>query len=245
MALSVLDPEKEYRPRREFWRGAREAAPVTLGVLPYALVLGAQAAQAGLNLAEVPLMTGLNFAGGSEFAAVKLWSFPPNILLIAAVTFLVNSRHIMMGATLAPLLRHMPKSRVLPALFLMTDESWALSYADAGKRSKTGAISAFSLPYYMGASLELYVVWLCCTTLGAALGPVFGNVEAYGFDMAFPAVFLVLLRGMWRGVRAARPWLASLLTAAVVYLLLPGAWYVPAGTVAGLLVAFFMGGNND
>ena len=43
------------------------------------------------------------------------------------------------------------------------------------------------------------------TTLGAAVGPTIGNIEQYGFDMAFTAVFLVLLRGMWKGcARAAR-----------------------------------------
>ena len=56
-------------------------------------------------------------------------------------------------------------------------------------------------------------------------------------DMAFTAVFLVLLRGMWKGVRPCRPWLVSLLTAALVYKLVPGAWYVAAGAVSGLICA--------
>lgn len=56
--------------------------------------------------------------------------------------------------------------------------------------------------------------------------------------MAFAAVFLVLLRGMWRGVQAAVPWLFSLVTAAVFHLLIPGGWYVLAGTLAGLVTAY-------
>ncbi len=56
--------------------------------------------------------------------------------------------------------------------------------------------------------------------------------------MAFPAVFLVLLRGMWKGVRPALPWLASLIAAAVTHLLLAGVWYVVAGAVAGLVTAY-------
>ena len=55
--------------------------------------------------------------------------------------------------------------------------------------------------------------------------------------MAFPAVFLVLLRGMWKGMRAAMPWAVSLVAAVAACLLLPGAWYVPAGAVAGVLAA--------
>ena len=55
------------------------------------------------------------------------------------------------------------------------------------------------------------------TTLGAAVGPTIGNIEQYGFDMAFTAVFLVLLRGMWKGMRASRPWFVSLVVAAATH----------------------------
>jgi 4-azaleucine resistance transporter AzlC len=224
----------------EFWRGLAASVPLMVGTVPYALVLGAQAAQKGLSLVEVPLMTGLNFAGGSEFAAIQLWTSPPHILLIVAITFLVNSRHLLMGAALAPFLKHLPKRKVLPALFVMCDESWALGLADAKRGAASGVQPAFSLPYYVGAALPIYVVWVVFTSLGAAIGPVLGNVEPYGFDMAFPAVFLVLLHGMWRGFRSARPWLVSLLVAALTYLVVPGAWYVAAGAISGVVAAYLL-----
>lgn len=227
----------------EFARGAVDSAPVFIGIVPFALVFGAQAVQKGLSVAAVPLMTGLNFAGGSEFAAIELWTSPPHILLIVLVTALVNSRHLLMGAALAPYLRHLPKRRALPALFLMCDESWALGLADAKRRAAAGVLPAFSLGYYAGASLVLYLTWVAFTTLGAVLGPVLGDVEAYGFDTAFAAVFLVLLRGMWKGFAAARPWLVSLAVAAVTYLLMPGAWYVAAGALSGVFAAYALSGD--
>jgi AzlC protein/Tn3 transposase DDE domain len=91
--------------------------PIMIGLVPVALVLGAQGTQKGFGVLEVPLMTGFNFAGGSEFAALKLWTSPPDLLLILAITFLVNSRHILMGAALAPLIKCLPRPKVLPALF--------------------------------------------------------------------------------------------------------------------------------
>ncbi len=221
-------------------RGLKDGLPVLLGVIPFALVLGAQASHKGLSHLEVPLMTGLNFAGGSEFAAIQIWTSPPHILLIMVVTFLVNSRHILMGATLVPLLAHYPGRKVLPALFFMTDESWALSYSDAHRRSINN-IPRFSMPYYMAASLSFYMMWLVCTTLGAFIGPIFGDVHRYGFDMAFPAVFLVLVRGMWSSFRQAVPWLASLIVAVAVYHFFPGIGYVIAGPLAGLVVAGLQG----
>lgn len=232
------------RGKAEFWRGLKDALPVAVGVLPYALVLGAQASQKGMSILEVPLMTGSNFAGGSEFAAIQLWSSPPPLLLIIAITLLINSRHILMSAALAPLLRHLPKRRALPALFFMTDESWALSYADSAKRSAADSRPAFSLGYYLGTCFVMYVVWVMFTTLGTVIGPSLGDVESYGFGMAFPAVFLVLLKGMWKGLRAARPWFVSLAVAGLAYLFLPGAWYVLAGTSSGLIAAYVWGAEQ-
>ena len=222
----------------EVVRGLRASAPMLLGLIPAALVLGAQATAKGMAPVGVPLMTGMNFAGGSEFAAVGLWTSPPHLLLIAGVTLLVNSRHLVMGAALAPLLRHMPQRRVLPLLFLMVDESWAMALADAKARGGSDVAPAFSTRYFIGASAALYVGWLAFTTLGALLGPVLGDVDRWGFDLAFPAVFLVLMRGMWTSAGAALPWLVSLLVAAGVHLAVPGAWYVPAGTVAGIVCAW-------
>lgn len=221
----------------EFGRGLRASVPMLLGLIPAALVLGAQATGKGMSPVAVPLMTGLNFAGGSEFAAVSLWTSPPHLLLIAGVTLLVNSRHIVMGATLAPLLRHLPRRRALPLLALMVDESWALALADARKRAAEALLPAFSIGYFVGVSGGLYVNWVTFTALGAMLGPVLGDVERWGFDLAFPAVFLVLLRGMWTSARAALPWLVSLLVAAGFHLAVPGAWYVLAGTLAGMVFA--------
>lgn len=228
----------------EFRRGVAACMPVLLGIVPYGLVLGAQAARKGLTGLEVPLMTGLNFAGGSEFAAIQLWSSPPHILLIVAVTLLVNSRHLLMGAALAPYLRHLSKRKALASLFFMCDESWAMSLADSKERAATGtSLPAFSLPYYMGASLAVYVAWVAFTTAGALLGPVMGDIDALGFDMAFPAVFLVLMRGMWTTAAAARPWLVSLIVAAVTHLLLPGAWFIAAGAASGLAAAYYLAGD--
>ncbi|MDO4433289.1 MAG: AzlC family ABC transporter permease, partial [Alysiella sp.] len=175
----------------------------------------------------------------SEFAVVGLWTNPLPTFLILTTTFMINSRHIMMGAAFTPYLRHLPKRQLLPALFVMVDESWALGMAEIKRREQLG-LPAFNLPYYWGTAALLYAIWIMCGYFGSIIGPMLGNIDQYGFGMAFPAVFLVLIRGMWRGFQAALPWLISLITASIVYLLIPnGSWYVIAGTLAGLLFAYF------
>jgi predicted branched-subunit amino acid permease len=146
----------------EFRRGIKESLPVLIGFLPIALVLGAQATARGFTAWQVPLMCGANFAGGSEFVAVGLWAVPPDLVLIAAMTLLVNSRHLLMGAALAPLARHLPGRKIFPALFVMCDESWAMGLADARKRG------LFSLPYYLGTSIGMWVTWVLFTYAGAS-----------------------------------------------------------------------------
>ena len=104
-------------PQSEFLRGIKETSPMLIGLLPWALILGMQGGQKGMSWLEMLMMTGMNFAGGSEFAAVNLWANPLPILLIATVTFMINSRHILMGAAIAPYMRDMPLRKAMPALF--------------------------------------------------------------------------------------------------------------------------------
>ena len=101
------------------------------------------------------------------------------------------------------------------------------------------------MPFYAGLCFALYIMWVGFTSLGAIIGPVLGDINRLGFDMAFPAVFLVLLRSMWKGVQAARPWLVSLVAAALAYLYLPQGWYVPIGAISGIISAFFLMGDEQ
>ncbi|GBR51624.1 branched chain amino acid ABC transporter [Neokomagataea thailandica NBRC 106555] len=215
----------------EFLRGVRTSLPVIIGFIPFGLLLGRQAVQHGMTMLSVPLMTGLNYGGGSEFAAVNLWTSPLPVALIISVTLLINCRHILMGAALAPWLKDVPRKRAVLWLFLMCDETWAISLSDTQKRQR------FSSGYYFGVGWSLYVTWIVSTFLGAYLGGRIGDLTQYGFDMAFPAVFLVILRGMWKDHRMSLPWVVSLLAGVLVYRWCPGAWCVPAGTVAGAVTA--------
>lgn len=229
-------PTKQLSAKQEMERGLRAALPIVLSFIPFAMVLGAQAVQKGMSAGQITLMAGVNFAGGSEFVAVNLWTSPPHLFLIALMTLLVNSRHFLMGAALTPYLQGLPARKVLPALFLMCDESWALMFAEI----KRSADKKFNFYFYMGSALALYGIWVLFTAVGALIGPVLGDITQYGFDMAFVAVFLVLLKGMWKGCKAAIPWLVSLLTAIAGYCFIPGAWYVLIGSVAGLGTTFLM-----
>ena len=225
---------------KDFGRGAACALPVLLGFAPCGVVLGAWCVQKGFSVLGVPLLCGANFAGGSEFAVVAMWTWPPNVLLAVMAALLVNSRHLLMGAVLGRFMEGLPARKALPALFLMCDETWALSLADAAARDAHGRPRGWSFAHYLGTGITLWCGWVASAFAGAAAGPLLGDMRVWGLDMAFPAIILYLVKGMWRGLIPSLPWLASLAAAVAACRCLPQGWYVPCGALAGIACALLL-----
>lgn len=225
--------------RREAGQGLMAILPVVISVAAYGLLFGTLAAQEGLSATETFLMSALVFAGGSQFVALDLWTTPAAVWTLSAAALVVNLRHVLMGAALAPALKGWPRIRTYGALLLMADENWALAIRRAAEQPLT-------LPYYMAMALSLYLTWTASTTFGALLGSGLAEPERWGLDFAFAAIFLVLLVGLWRGpARSLWPWLTAAVAAVAVHQSVPGAWYVLAGGIAGTLVGAMLGGDEE
>lgn len=219
---------------REFALGVAHTLPLMAGAIPFGLLLGSLAAKAGLSPLEVALMSGVIFAGGSQFLAVELWAHGAAAVSIVASVFLVNLRHLLMGATLAPRLRGLPPLRAAVTMFLMTDEVWALAM-------QRGA--ALTLPYWFGVGLTLYTIWMASTVGGTFAGALIDDPVAWGLDFTFTALFLCLLVGFWKNVRTTlAPWLVSAAVAVGVHTLMPdGAWHILLGALSGGAIAAWRG----
>ncbi len=218
----------------EFAAGVARILPLLIAVVVYGLLFGALAAQKGLTPLETALMSATVFAGASQFVAVDIWTSPPAIVLLAATALVVNLRHVLMGAALAPFLRGWSRRQIYGGLFFMADENWAFALQRCAKAPLTPA-------YYLGLAMPLYGGWIACTTAGAIFGGLVQDPARYGLDFAFTAVFLTLLAGLWKGRRSLHPWAASALVAVAAYLILPGVWYIALGGLAGALVGAFQG----
>ena len=229
----------------EFRRGYITALPLMIGLMPLGLILGAQASQVGQSALTTFLMSGINLAGGSEFAALGLWSATPPILMIAFTTFLINSRHIVMGVTFAPYMRREKGFRLYFGHFLMVDESWALTMQDIQKRSLEG--KGFSYWFHIGAGVGIWMSWAFSCFAGGILGNSFGNLSAYGFLAAMPATFIALavamrpkpIIGINRLLTYA-PIMASFLGAGLTSVYGNPHYCVGTGIVCGLIAAFFV-----
>jgi 4-azaleucine resistance transporter AzlC len=213
----------------ELRAGILAILPAAVAAVPFALLLGQQAVAKGLSPLEVSAMSAIVFAGSAQFLAVELWTDPTPVLALALSALLINLRHVLMGVSVAGKIGGFGSLRWTGA-FLMTDEQWAV----VERRALTHRVTP---AYWFGAGLFLYLVWQASTVTGAVLGAFIVDPARYGLDFAFPAIFIALTAGFWKGWRTAPVVAASAAAAIVVHRTVPGAWYVIAGAVAGMAAA--------
>jgi 4-azaleucine resistance transporter AzlC len=216
--------------RREAKAGLRDIAPAAIAAIPIGLLFGAVAVAKGLSPAEVALMSALVFAGGAQFAAIETWVHPAPIVTLAFATFLINVRHVLMGASLSPKIS-LSRTQEFFAFFFMTDETWALSERRALDRPVTGA-------YWLAMSVVLYANWLVSTSLGAVLGSFLGDPSRLGADFAFTALFIGLIAGFGKSRVTLVTVAVSAAVAALVYRFVGAPWHVASGALAGIAAAY-------
>lgn len=211
----------------QFWLGVRMFLPVAVSIAAYGVVWGVLAGQAGLSVLEVALMSGLVFAGASQFVALDMWT-PGNlpVLSIVIAAGIVNLRMLLMSATLRPLVGHLSLPKQLGAMFFVSDEQWAMTMAEV--RKGTGSVA-----FLIGTGVLSWFAWMGSTLCGRVLGAFIDDPTKYGLDFAFTATFLALLLGMWRGRGDLVPWIVGALAAILTSKLIEGNWYIIVGGLVG------------
>lgn len=220
--------------KAEFFAGMRTIAPIIVAAVPIGLVFGAVASSKGLSPLEATLMSAMVFAGGSQFVAMDIWTHPAAWSAIGFAALLVNIRHVLMGASLGRKMQAFTPLQKYLGVLVMADENWAMSEARA---QKTRLMPAF----YFGMIIPFYLNWVVCSLIGALLGAFLGDPTAIGLDFAFPAVFIVLVMGFWKGTATGMVLIASAAAAILVHHFVQGAWYIAAGAAAGLAAALLNG----
>lgn len=217
--------------------GFAACVPVALGVAVYGVLFGLLARQKGLSWVEAQSMSLFVFAGASQLIALDLWSPDLPVVSLIVTTFIVNLRHVLMGAALSPQLLRLSPGRAFGSLFFMTDESWAITLARYADDRRRGLVSDGA--YLIGAGLAVYVFWNASTALGHVLVRGLDDPARYGLDFAFTAVFTALLVGLRPRRGDALPLAAAVGAALLTARYCPGKWYILAGALAGGLAAAF------
>ena len=201
-------------------------------VFVYGTVFGGLAVQAGLRTIEVWGMSILVFAGASQFVAVPMIAAGAPVLSIVLTTYVVNMRHYLMAATLAPSFRGFRRGALALIAHLINDESFAV--ASARSRPPDAGV-------YLGSAAAIAGSFLAGVVVGTLLGGLVARPERYGLDFAFPAVFLSLVAVQ---LRRRSDWLIAIgaaVLAVALALVLPGNWHILiAGLAASLIGALLL-----
>ena len=213
-------------PGREFWLGVRDEAPILLGVAPFGLIFGALAIDAHIAVPLAQAMSSIIFAGASQFIAAQMIGAGTSGLVILLVVFVVNLRHALYSASVAPHVRHLAPGWKLLLAYLLTDEAYAVTITHYNQEGDP----AHKHWYFLGAGLTLWTTWQVSTAIGIFIGAQLPQAWPLGFVL--PLTFIALVVPAIRdkaGVVAA-------FTAALVSLLTFGFSFK-----TGLLVAAFLG----
>ena len=105
----------------ELLAGARDTFPLIVGAIPFGLIFGTLAISSGLSFAATMAMSAIVFAGSAQFIAVGLVMAGTGWPIIVLTTFVVNLRHALYSATLAPYIKKLPQRWQIPMAFWLTD----------------------------------------------------------------------------------------------------------------------------
>lgn len=212
--------------------GIRAVLPLLVGVAPFGLIFGVTAAAspvgAGLGYATSLII----FAGAAQLATVQLLAAGSAAAVVIATALVINARHLMYSAALAPHFREFPTAWRLGLPYILTDQAFAVSITSY----ETTDDPDYKRWFFFGGALALWTTWQVTTAAGVVLG---ASVPAsWSLDFAIPLVFLALLIPAVRD----RPSLVAAVVGGVVAVLANGVSYnlglligATSGIAAGVL----------
>lgn len=204
---------------------------IAVSAVGFGIVFGLTARGAGFSLVEAIAFSALVFAGASQFAAAGMVASGFGWGAIVLLTALVNARHLLYAAALAPWLRVRPRAERAAMAHVLTDESFALSLVHFQRLGATDRRG-----YWIAAVGGVFIPWNVATVVGHAGGQVIPDPAVLGLDVVFPAAMAGLAVGLATGRREVVALIAGVAIALAVALVVDPRVGVVAGGVLGPLV---------
>jgi 4-azaleucine resistance transporter AzlC len=215
---------------KSLWAGIRAESPLLVGVFPFGLIYGALALGAGISPGAAQMMSSIVFAGSSQFVAAQLIHDAAPGLVIVLTIAIVNLRHMLYSASVAPYIERLPVRWKTVLAYLLTDEAYAatiLHFEEEG-------ITPTGHWFFFGAGLALWTTWQISSALGIFLGAALP--ASWPLDFAVPVTFIAMVVPVLKD----KPIVAAALSAGTVALLGYGLPF-KLGLILAALVGIFTG----
>jgi predicted branched-subunit amino acid permease len=220
----------------------RRLAIDSIGIWVLAIVIGTifgfTAREGGLSLVETAAFSAILFAGASQFAAVGLLAVAAPWSSIVLLVWLLNARHFLYAASVAPHAAALPRRVRAGLAFLLTDEAFALTSTHIAR------LGRIDLPGAWYAGLSIFVPWNLATLAGWLAGAALPEPATIGLDVVFPASMAGLAVGLVRDRAALVALLAGGSAAVAASLLIDPSAAVMIGGLLGPLAGLLFTKRN-
>ena len=142
--------------------GVRAFAPLLIAVIPFGLVFGIVAAGSEVGPWLGGATSFIIFAGAAQLATLQLIDAGAAGAVVIATALVINARHLMYSAALAPAFREFPKAARFVLPYLLTDQAFAISIVRFGEVEDP----VYRRWFFTGAGLSLWVPWQIFTIVG-------------------------------------------------------------------------------
>lgn len=213
-------------------RGITDALPLYVPAVPFALVIGLAIVESGVNPVAGWSGSWLIFGGAAQLTLISLLGSGAAVIAAVTAALVVNARHLMYSAALAPTFQLQPTWFRWLGPYGLIDQMFALASIEAPEAAPHTFRS-----YYLAAGATFWTLWQITTALGIAIGPAVP--EEWNLEFAVPLLFLGLIV---IGIDKTSKVVAALVGAGVTFLaagmpnrtgLLVGALFgILAGTIA-------------
>lgn len=175
-------------PRSELISGIKAELPLMIAVIPFGMIYGILAIGVGIPASSAQAMSVILFAGSAQFVSAQLFGLGVPAGIIVATIVVVNLRHVLYSASIAPYLQKLPNRWKWSLAYLLTDEAYAVTILHYRQRSSTGNKHWF----FLGAGLTLWTTWQLSTAAGIFLGASIPTSWSLDFTLALTFIALVV-----------------------------------------------------
>ena len=188
--MNAINPDQEhlYLPAQQVVSKAiLDVMPLSLAVIPWGILCGSLAIEAGFTPWQAQFMSLIVFAGAAQLAGISIISAGGSLFSLFTTTAVISSRHLLYSAVLKYEVRKLPLRWRAPLAFVLTDEMFAVAHAF---REKYGY---FSPLYALISGIGFGVAWNLATFMGIVAGSSIPDLESMGLDFAIAATFIALV----------------------------------------------------
>ena len=211
-------------------QGVIDALPLFVPAIPFGLVIGLAITESGMNPFVGWSGSWLIFGGAAQLTLVTLLGTGVAVAAAVGTALVVNARHLMYSAALAPTFQSQPRWFRWLGPYLLIDQLFALTTVRTPDEEPASFRS-----YYLAAGATFWVLWAIVVAFGLLLGPVVP--EEWNLEFAIPILFIGLLV---LGIDHWPEMVAALVGAGVTYLAagLPNRTGLLVGAFVGMIAGF-------